>query len=54
MIHSWKRSLRDGAKSMFDKSQKREKDQEALVSELYKQIGKLTVDLDFLSGRPIR
>jgi transposase len=51
MIHAWKRALREGAKSLFDQSQKREKDQEALVSELYKQIGKLTVERDFLSGK---
>jgi transposase len=51
MIRSWKRMLQDSAGELFDKGKKTDKDQESLISELYKQIGQLTVEKDFLSKK---
>jgi transposase len=51
MIRSWKKMVRDGAGELFDKGKKADKDQESLISELYKQIGQLTVEKDFLSKK---
>ena len=49
MITSWKRTLLDGAPDIFDKGQKSRKQTEEHVDELYKQIGRLQVERDFLS-----
>ena len=51
MIHTWKRNLLDGVASIFDKGQKRNKQAEAKVDELYRHIGKLKVERDFLSRK---
>jgi len=51
MIHNWKRSLLDSAAEVFDKGQKSKKNQETEFNELYKQIGKLKVENDFLSKK---
>jgi transposase-like protein len=51
MINSWKRALVDGAADIFDKNQKSRKQSEAQVDELYRQIGKLQVERDFLSKK---
>ena len=51
MINSWKRSLANGAADVFDKGQKSRKQTENQVDELYRQIGKLKVENDFLSKR---
>ncbi len=51
MIHNWKRSLLDSAANVFDKGQKVKKHNNAKVDELYKQIGKLKVENDFLSEK---
>jgi transposase len=51
MIRSWKKMLRDSAGELFDKGRKVDKNQEVLISELYKQIGQLTVEKDFLSKK---
>ena len=51
-IKQWKRRLTDEAGELFaDKRRKAEKDQEALVDELYKQIGQLKVELDWLKKK---
>ena len=51
-IHKWKKSLVDGAGSVFEPGQGgRNKTDEALVSELYAKIGELTVERDFLSRK---
>ncbi len=51
-IHKWKRSLVDGAGSVFEPGRVgRDKADEALVSELYGKIGELTVERDFLLRR---
>ena len=52
LVNEWKRQLADGASSVFEKgSGKAERDGEALVGELYKQIGQQKVELDFLARR---
>ena len=51
MISSWKRSLLDGAADIFDKNQKSRKQTEKQTDELYRQIGQLKVENDFLSKK---
>jgi len=52
LVNEWKRQLADGAPSVFDKGTgKAEKAGEALVGELYRQIGQQKVELDFLARR---
>ena len=49
MINNWKRALLEGAADLFDKGQKAKKNRDATVNELYRQIGQLKVENDFLS-----
>jgi len=49
MISNWKRELIKGAGELFDKGQKTKKQHDATVDELYRQIGQLKVENDFLS-----
>ena len=49
MIGNWKRELLEGAAELFDKGQKNKKQHDASVDELYRQIGQLKVENDFLS-----
>jgi len=51
MIAAWKRSLLEGAADIFDKGQKSRKQSEEQIDELYRQIGKLQVERDFLSRK---
>ncbi len=51
MISNWKRSLLDGAADIFDKGQKSRKQTEKQTDELYRQIGQLKVENDFLSKK---
>ena len=51
MIAAWKRSLLEGAADIFDKGQKSRKQSEEQIDELYRQIGKLQVERDFLSKK---
>jgi transposase len=51
MINNWKRALVDGAADIFDKGHKSRKQSEAQVDELYRQIGRLQVERDFLSEK---
>ena len=51
MIHAWKKALLEGASSLFERGAGKEKDQEAQTAELYKKIGELTVEKDFLSRK---
>lgn len=51
MISTWKRQLLDGAPDLFDKRHKSRKDAEAQTSELYRQIGQLKVENDFLARK---
>ena len=49
MIGNWKREVIEGAAELFDKGQKTKKHHDATVDELYRQIGQLKVENDFLS-----
>ncbi len=51
MISNWKRSVLDGAADIFDKGQKSRKQTEKQTDELYRQIGQLKVENDFLSKK---
>ena len=51
MISTWKRTLLEGAADIFDKGQKSRKQTEAQMDELYRQIGRLQVERDFLSKK---
>ena len=51
LINNWKRALLDGAAEIFDKGQKSRKKMESTVDELYRQIGQLKVERDFLSKK---
>jgi transposase len=51
MINNWKRVLLNGAADIFDKGHKSRKQSEAQVDNLYRQIGQLKVENDFLSKK---
>ncbi len=52
LIHTWKKQLVESAPELFNSGNGRQdQGQEALVAKLYQQIGQLTVERDFLSGR---
>ena len=51
MINTWKRTLVEGATDIFDKGQKSRKQTETQIDELYRQIGRLQVERDFLSKK---
>ncbi len=50
-VRKWKRQMEEGAAGVFgdDRSRKR-KDDQALVAQLYQQIGQLKVERDFLEN----
>ena len=50
MINSWKKDFLENAVSVFEDKRKKkgEPEQEKLIEDLYKQIGKQKVELDFL------
>ena len=51
-IHAWKKALLDGAVGVFESSSERDdKTNEVQVGELYRQIGQLKVENDFLARR---
>jgi transposase len=54
MINSWKKQLESGASGLFDSGRKARKDKETeeTVAELYRHIGQLKVERDFLAKRP--
>ncbi len=51
MINNWKRALLENAAELFSKGHKSRQDIEAQVDELYRQIGRLKVERDFLSKK---
>jgi transposase-like protein len=54
LINNWKRQLQDEASSLFEKGSsvhKGEESQQAQIDELYRQIGQLKVERDFLANR---
>ena len=54
-IQTWKKALLEGAARVFERGDgKRQKGEEALIAQLYQQIGQLKVERDFVldgSGR---
>jgi len=51
MINQWKKALVEGASELFGKGHKKHQQAEAEVDELYRQIGRLKVERDFLSKK---
>lgn len=51
MINSWKRALVSSAADIFDKGHNTRKQNETQVNNLYRQIGQLKVENDFLSEK---
>ena len=51
MINNWKRALVEGATDVFSKGQTSRKQSEAQIDDLYRQIGQLKVENDFLSKK---
>lgn len=52
LVNEWKRHVVEGASGLFEKGGGRsEKETAAVTDELYKQIGQLKVENDFLSRR---
>jgi len=47
-IHAWKKVLVEGAQELFQDGHGQQKPNEALIAQLYQQIGQLTVERDFL------
>ena len=57
MINTWKRQLMEGASDLFEFQQRqgdRDEDAQAQIDELYRQIGQLKVERDFLADRSAR
>lgn len=52
-VSGWKRTLLSGAADLFDQTGKRDgrKEMESTIDELYRQIGQLKVERDFLSRK---
>ena len=51
MVSAWKRQMLEGAADIFDKNHNSRKQAQAHNDELYRQIGKLKVENDFLSRK---
>jgi len=51
LITKWKRSLLEGAADIFGKDQKSRKIIEDQIDKLYRQIGRLQVERDFLARK---
>lgn len=55
VINNWKRQLTEGASSLFEKgtetAKNNDNNQQAQIDELYRQIGQLKVERDFLANR---
>ena len=54
VVHTWKKRLTESASELFSSGQgQQDKRQEALIAQLYQQIGQLTVERDFCQGGPV-
>ena len=51
MINTWKRQLIDGAADLFDGKRSSRKQLDSQTDELYRQIGQLKVENDFLARK---
>ncbi|MEO5334192.1 MAG: hypothetical protein H7839_19435 [Magnetococcus sp. YQC-5] len=54
MVNTWKKQLENAAAGIFDSGRKasKEKETEETLAELYRHIGQLKVERDFLAKRP--
>lgn len=51
-VQAWKKALQEGAATVFEGANgKRQKGDEALIAQLYQQIGQLKVERDFVQSR---
>jgi len=50
-VRQWKRQMLENVTAVFDKSKQKDREQELLVEELYKKIGQLKVERDFLARK---
>ena len=50
-VRRWKRQMMENASAVFRDSRRKEKEQKRLVEKLYKEIGQLKVERDFLAER---
>lgn len=50
-IHKWKRRLLDGAEELFTRPGEIQRHDEAEVAELYEQIGRLKMELEWLKKK---
>ena len=48
-VRRWKRQMVENASMVFRNSRRKERDQKRLVEKLYKEIGQLKVERDFLA-----
>lgn len=51
MIHAWKKQLLEGAQTLFDAQTKNPKPPEDKTAELFEQIGRLKVELDWVKKK---
>ena len=51
MISNWKKALLERAAEVFETGNQSQKQSEAKIDDLYRQIGKLQVERDFLSKK---
>jgi transposase-like protein len=51
MISNWKKAVLEGAADIFEKGNKSQQQTEVNIDDLYRQIGKLEVERDFLSKK---
>jgi transposase-like protein len=56
LVTTWKRQLLEGGSGLFNNQNgaRREREQEALQSELYEQIGRLKMELEWLKKKAAR
>lgn len=51
LIHAWKKQLLEGAQAVFDSNTKNPKPPEDKTAELFEQIGRLKVELDWVKKK---
>jgi transposase len=51
MVNTWRRELEERAGELFGRRERGKDDGQATVAELYRQIGQLKVERDFLESR---
>ena len=52
MISTWKQELVRRASEVFERGNSKQADPQKTIDELYRQIGQLKVERDFLAGQP--